>query len=685
MENKITKSSMISRKRYVKRRQMHNRFKYVLNSINNESLSSDKEQVSLSSQNETESLITSQNESHTQTDDDQQNMINVSDISHQPEIQDQFNRDISVENIITIYNTRNHESLLNTANNDLKTMLQNWVFACHPQVSHVDLLLSGLNKFSFAKNIPKTYSTLMNTPKNIILRECSPGQYYHVGVKKSVTAAIKYYSPDHCDTIVLDINIDGLPLYKTTPTQLWPILGQIKNFRSNPFVIGIYIGKKKPTSAKCFLADFIAEMKILEIDGFIYNENVIKVRIRVFILDSPAKSFIKNVKGHNAYYGCPICIESGEYLKSRICYPELHSTLRTNNSFRLRIHEEHHLDDEVSSSPIEELNVDMINAFPPDSMHVIYIGVTKKLLTEWLSGMLSVRMSGFYQTEFSNMLKKIAKTQPRQFSRPSRSLDEIKYWRATEYRTFLLYTGPVILQNVLPPNLYFNFLLLHVATKLCTREEFLCQLDLAETLFEEFIVTFEINYSRHLISSNVHSLIHIVKFCRILGVIDDYSAFPHESTLGKMKRIIKKHKQELQQIAKRLEECMGLLAKSKTITDTHLLAENPQNSGMYCKLVSESFTLSNENKDGWFLTKTRKIVKITYFLKTNANFITIKGEELVSELSNIYEEPIDSMKLGMFKTNQLQFAESKIYQIDDIRSKLFYFSTSQEFFYFMTM
>lgn len=203
------------RKRRVKRRQMHNRFQNLLNSINNETSMSDEELISSSSSSSssnevipsTKVIIIEHENQHLETDEVEQNNTNVSNIPHQ--------------------SSQNHfdGNILHTQNNDLAKMLQNWVLSCHPHVSHVDLLLSGLNKFTFAKHIPKTYASLMNTPKKIMLRECSPGQYYHVGVKKAVTAAIKYYSPNHCGAIVLDINIDGLPLYKTTSN---PIVAHIR-------------------------------------------------------------------------------------------------------------------------------------------------------------------------------------------------------------------------------------------------------------------------------------------------------------------------------------------------------------------------------------------------------------------------------------------------------------------------
>ncbi len=61
-----------------------------------------------------------------------------------------------------------------------------------------------------------------------------------------------------------------------------------------------------------------------------------------------------------------------------------------------------------------------------------------------------------------------------EFSRKSRSLSELARWKATELREFLLYTGPIVLKNVLPKRLFEHFLLFHVAVKLLVAQHF-CQ------------------------------------------------------------------------------------------------------------------------------------------------------------------------------------------------------------------
>lgn len=72
----------------------------------------------------------------------------------------------------------------------------------------------------------------------------------------------------------------------------------------------------------------------------------------------------------------------GDYYNHRMVFLDEEAPLRTDSNFRSRQNEEHH----ISISPFESFHVDMINDFPLDYMHLICLGVTKKLLQLWIKG-----------------------------------------------------------------------------------------------------------------------------------------------------------------------------------------------------------------------------------------------------------------------------------------------------------
>ena len=90
------------------------------------------------------------------------------------------------------------------------------------------------------------------------------------------------------NSIPLLINIDGLPIFKSSTYQLWPILGIVKGCASeNPFTIGIYGGNKKPASVREFLNNFISEIKVLEREGTLIDNHLFQVTISNFVCDAP--------------------------------------------------------------------------------------------------------------------------------------------------------------------------------------------------------------------------------------------------------------------------------------------------------------------------------------------------------------------------------------------------------------
>lgn len=111
-------------------------------------------------------------------------------------------------------------------------------------ISHMALsaLLIILRIYLPVEQLPKDARTLLCTPRKTVIRKVTPGNYFHYGLLKGITDELRSHT-DHSgilDKIYIDIGIDGLPIAKSSRSQLWPILGKISNtvIRWNPFVIG---------------------------------------------------------------------------------------------------------------------------------------------------------------------------------------------------------------------------------------------------------------------------------------------------------------------------------------------------------------------------------------------------------------------------------------------------------------
>lgn len=247
--------------------------------------------------------------------------------------------------------------------------------------------------------LPRDARTLLRTPRKYGIQCWSLGSYFHYGLEKSlIDQLVSNKLTFDSNIILIDLNIDGLPLSKSSKSQLWPILGKIHHKQCDqPFVVGAYHGTTKPPSVSEYLAAFIDEYENLHSHGFDFNNDHYIVSIRAIICDAPARSYISCTKGHNAYFGCGKCMEEGHYEDHRMLFLNHYSPLRTDENFRDRKQEEYH----TGCSPFERASVGMVSQFPYDPLHLMWLGVAKKLLGLYLLGHHTSRLSAQQIQELS--------------------------------------------------------------------------------------------------------------------------------------------------------------------------------------------------------------------------------------------------------------------------------------------
>ncbi len=123
---------------------------------------------------------------------------------------------------------------------------------------------------------------------------------------------------------------------------------------------------------------------------------------------------------------------------------ERNAAWRSDQSFRTRIHEDHHNGDSI----LEQLDIDMVLDFPVDPMHLVNLGVYRKLLLTWIRGPLERRISKNLIEIISARLELLRDFIPREFARLSRSLKFIDRWKVTEFGLFISYIGPVVIAGI---------------------------------------------------------------------------------------------------------------------------------------------------------------------------------------------------------------------------------------------
>ena len=105
-------------------------------------------------------------------------------------------------------------------------------------------------------------------------------------------------------------------------------------------------------------------------NGIIINNKHVGlcVEVRAIIADAPAKAFLKQIKSHSGYFSCDRCVVQGEDNQKFVSFGNLKCDKRTDTTFREKSQPEHH----VGTSPFVSLNINIINVFVYDYMHLIF-------------------------------------------------------------------------------------------------------------------------------------------------------------------------------------------------------------------------------------------------------------------------------------------------------------------------
>jgi len=225
------------------------------------------------------------------------------------------------------------------------------------------------------------------------------------------------------------------------------------------FLVALYYGSGKPTSLPEFLEEFLTEFQQLKNNGVQQENKTFHFNIKAFVCDAPARAYLKCIKGHTGYFACERCTIKGYWKSNRIIFHSLESfPLRTDTRFLTGNYREH----QVGVSPLLNYGISCIKGFCLDYMHLVCLGVVKRILWFFKRGPVDCRLSYRQMHEISGVLVSFSGKVPSEFARQPRSLHELERWKATEFRQFLLYTGPVVLRKVVSKKVYNHFLSLTV-------------------------------------------------------------------------------------------------------------------------------------------------------------------------------------------------------------------------------
>lgn len=300
---------------------------------------------------------------------------------------------------------------------------------------------------------------------NNLLSDVTNGKVYQSMVENQIISDFD---------ITLQWNADGVDTFKSSKLSMCPIQIAINELpyrvrKDNILLVALWCGSTKPV-LDIFLKPFVDELRDLHEHGIDclppnLNEAVnIKVHAILSPVDSVARCSLQNITQFNGKFGCSLCLHPGQHVKMGNGYARVYC----GNEGIARTKEQHHRDAEqavaenISINGIKGVSLLMLlptfniaASFSPEYMHAVLLGVVKYFFFMWFD-------SKYYQCRWYIGSKKLIFNDRLlnicplcELTRTPRAIENMKLYKASEWKNMLLYYSLPCLQGLLP-NIYFK-------------------------------------------------------------------------------------------------------------------------------------------------------------------------------------------------------------------------------------
>ena len=481
---------------------------------------------------------------------------------------------------------------------------------------------------------------------------------------------------DEEHNISFTFNTDGVPLFKSSRFSMWPLyfvinkLPPSKRFQEENMVLaGMWFSESKPVMFT-YLKPFYTSLKELETSGCEVQipgeESAVTCKAILFMntCDLPAKAMVCNSMQFNGAYGCSKCLQRGQtektdkgghvhvfpFQKENPKGPPRTCQLVLQNTREVMERKMQHINGIKGPSWLALLtHFDIVDGTSVDYMHCVLEGVVKLLLNLWFSRIFAGKPYNISR-DVGLVDKRLEQLQPTcNISRRPRSIQaHLKYWTASELRSFLFFYGPIVLKDTLPEAYYKHFIFLSEAIFLLSMEHITTeQINHAERLLYHFCLIFASLYALRYCTANVHSLLHLPDDVRNLGPLWTHSCFAFENLNGRLlKRFHGSQSITFQIItAVSMVQSMPRLAKQLTPGSA---------AELFYKKLSKPYHSKKENKicaDTWVLGKNQQL-EVNQF------------QELFLPLCSFLGHPPEANTINVFKRIRVknQTFHSKLYR-----------------------
>lgn len=434
----------------------------------------------------------------------------------------------------------------------------------------------------------------------------------------------------------------------------------------NPYLVQAYAGRTKPLDVDDYMKEFSRELIELEENGvFCGQGNIHKnFKIRCFICDAPAASFVTGRVGHSSKKGCPRCDQLCGTDGRRLLYQNNSGTLRTDESFLFRDDTWHHRPAFMNDhSELERVGIGMVSQFVIDPMHNIDLGNTYKIIRAIIKNQSPIsHLSTIAFNAMNERFISFYNYTPSEFERKPRTLKDLDLFTGSELRQLLLYTLPVMLKGFVSEQLHRQVLLLHTAVRLLDDPiNYLENLPAARQFIDLFVLQYSDSFGIQNFTYNTHCLLHIPDDVERYGPLYSISAYKSENHMRILKGLLRKKHMDLQQFSNRFAEISNA---SELLKDARALSKG------IGEFQFNNFILkANSLRDGCIMVQPGVPLIITGLREVNGTKI-IQGRRFL-RYENFFDFPVSSMEnLGIILASQLSVLKEE-FPIDSVIHKYY--------------
>lgn len=337
----------------------------------------------------------------------------------------------------------------------------------------------------------------------------------------------------------------------------------------------------------------------------------------------------------------------------------------------------------------------MIKSFPTsDPLHLLDEGVMKRMINIWTKGtsIYKKKWSKEILNSLSTQIAIMNKELSSDINRKVRSLQFIKFWKATEFRTTLLYFGIVMFKDVLDEETYVHFLQLCLASRICSSRTYVKNVSykgVARKLFEAFCTNFIKIYGSNAVVSNIHNIFHISDDVNQFGSLCEISTYPFENHLRDIKLRVQPSNTPIHQVTRRLAEMFldqagdqinfsirNLQNKCWVPEMKYEFKQSNKSVYAFIRITPNVFFSIRKIGDKYLLMRTGDIVEMKYATCMKNSYYIVGAP--IKNKNDFFTQPYSSHKTDIYISNGEKDQE-KIFGIKEVKAKLMCLSYKENY------